>query len=290
MWSRPRRAMTDVPGAAGLRGPALLGYPRETVVAEKFEAMTKLGLLNSRMKDFYDLWLLSRQFAFDGATLASAIRRTFDNRKTVVMASPTALTPVFGTDAAKQTQWQAFLRKSKLNDVPTTLQSVIDELLLFLSPVAEAIEKRRVFDRQWGQHPVRGESLSKSNQTIRARISIIIRPDHTANRGESWPSGSGHTLAANCGKNTSGRPSPSTAGCSSPATTRKQVFVDLRDRYGLTQVVFESDDAELFKTRQRTRPRVGRVRSRAPCGRGCRAWNATSRPARSKSRRRRCAS
>jgi hypothetical protein len=129
--------------------PHPLGYPRETVVAEKFEAMTKLGLLNSRMKDFYDLWVLSRRFGFDGVTLATAIRRTFAQRKTAVVAQPTALTPTFGGDATKQTQWQGFLRKSRLDDVPTSLQSVIDDLVFFLVPVAEAVETVSAFNIVW---------------------------------------------------------------------------------------------------------------------------------------------
>ena len=101
-------------------------------MSEKFEAMTKLGLLNSRMKDFYDLWILPRQFDFDGAMLATAIQRTFAHRNTTVLSRPTALTPGFGGDASKQTQWLGFLRKAKLYGVPTTLQTVIDDLAKFL--------------------------------------------------------------------------------------------------------------------------------------------------------------
>ena len=107
----PAATRTDDPVLLDFAAPHLLGYPRETVVAEKFEAMTKLGRLNSRMKDFDDLWLLARQFDFDGPTLATAIRRTFENRKTAVASLPTALTPSFGGDAGKQAQWQGFLRK-----------------------------------------------------------------------------------------------------------------------------------------------------------------------------------
>jgi len=66
--------------------PRLKGYPRETAIAEKFEAMIKLGTLNSRMKDFYDIWLLSRQFDFDGPTLAQAVTATFANRGTALKA------------------------------------------------------------------------------------------------------------------------------------------------------------------------------------------------------------
>ena len=82
----PSAAMTGYPALLDFPAPLMLGYPRETVVAEKFEAMTKLGLLNSRMKDFYDLWVLCQQFDFDGVTLATAIRRTFTHRKTAVVA------------------------------------------------------------------------------------------------------------------------------------------------------------------------------------------------------------
>ncbi len=145
----PVAIMISYPVLLELPAPRLLGYTRETVVAEKFEAMTKLGLLNSRMKDFYDLWLLSRQFDFDGAMLASAIERTFTNRKTPVVSLPTALTRKFGSDTSKQAQWQAFLRKSKLGDVPTTLQAMIDDLAPFITPVAEVLESRSAFNSRW---------------------------------------------------------------------------------------------------------------------------------------------
>jgi hypothetical protein len=75
--------------------PALSGYPRETVVAEKFQAMVYLRTLNSRMKDFYDVWLLARQFSFDGALLANAIAATFGNRGTTLDAAPITFTPEF---------------------------------------------------------------------------------------------------------------------------------------------------------------------------------------------------
>lgn len=145
----PAAAPLTYPVLLDFAAPRLLGYPRQTVVAEKFEAMTKLGLLNSRMKDFYDLWLLARQFDFDGPTLAAAVRRTFANRGTAVAARPVALTSAFGSDAAKQSQWQGFLRKAKLDGVPTSLQTVTDELARFLQPVAAAAEARMSFDLKW---------------------------------------------------------------------------------------------------------------------------------------------
>lgn len=145
----PAAVTTEYPVLLDFAAPQLLGYPRETVVAEKFEAMTKLGLLNSRMKDFYDLWLLSRRFDFDGATLANAVRRTFANRNTAVVARPTALTPTFGGDAGKQTQWQAFVKKTKLGGVPAMLQEVVDALVLFLNPMAATVEGGLPFSQRW---------------------------------------------------------------------------------------------------------------------------------------------
>jgi hypothetical protein len=129
--------------------PTLRGYSRETSVAEKFEAMVKLGLLNSRMKDFYDIWVLSRQFDFDGIKLATAIEKTFSHRGTTVVASPAALTPAFATDPAKVTQWDAFVRKSRLTDVPTDLAAVVEVIAAFLNPPATAIAEGRSFSNAW---------------------------------------------------------------------------------------------------------------------------------------------
>jgi hypothetical protein len=129
--------------------PRLHGYSRETVIAEKFEAMVKLGLVNSGMKDFYDIALLARQFDFDGPLLSSAITRTFANRKTSITPSPFALTPAFTADADKQKQWRAFVRKSRLDDTSAELQEVVDFLGQFLLPVAVAIADGHAFNQVW---------------------------------------------------------------------------------------------------------------------------------------------
>jgi hypothetical protein len=145
----PAAVATEYPTILDLPAPRLNGYSRETVVAEKFEAMVKLGLVNSRMKDFYDIWLLSQQFDFDGSVLSNAITRTFAHRKTQIMAAPTALTPVFADDAQKQTQWRAFLRKSRLTDAPAALPDVIVMLAAFLLPMAQAIVNDQAFNQTW---------------------------------------------------------------------------------------------------------------------------------------------
>jgi len=145
----PAASPVEYPPILDFPGPRLLGYNRETAVAEKFEAMVKLGVLNSRMKDFYDLWLVSRQFEFDGAALAAAVTRTFENRGTEVDRNPPALTSAFSGDRGKQAQWVAFLRKSRLNDVPTKLDAIIDALRPFLIPVAVAVHTSAEFDQLW---------------------------------------------------------------------------------------------------------------------------------------------
>ena len=145
----PAAVTTNYPTILDFPAPRLRGYSRETAVAEKFEAMVKLALLNSRMKDFYDIWLLSRQFDFDGRTLAAAVSRTFTNRKTPVVGAPFALTSAFAADKGKQTQWRAFLRKSRLADAPTELHEVVEALGAFLLPVTEAVYGGRAFEQAW---------------------------------------------------------------------------------------------------------------------------------------------
>lgn len=93
----------------------LQAYPKETVVAEKLEAVTALEMLNSRMKDFFDLWALSRLYDFDGPILLKAIKATFDHRATAIEMRPVGLEDEFANDRTKSTQWTAFVRRSHLN-------------------------------------------------------------------------------------------------------------------------------------------------------------------------------
>ena len=96
--------------------PVLPAYSRESVVAEKFQAMVMLGIANSRMKDFYDPWVLARHFEFQGPVLCQAIRATFERRRTPVPADvPVALSPQFAQDRGKRMQWRVFIAKGKLD-------------------------------------------------------------------------------------------------------------------------------------------------------------------------------
>lgn len=109
-------------------------YPPETVIAEKLEAAVQLDINNSRMKDFYDLdWLASHR-SFEFEILRRAIIRTFTNRQTELPSvAPFALTEAFISDTGKQTQWNAFLRKNRLE--LRSLDQVIGRLRGFLLPV-----------------------------------------------------------------------------------------------------------------------------------------------------------
>ncbi len=145
----PGAARTEYPTLLDFEPPILNGYSRETAVAEKFEAMVKLGPLNSRMKDFFDIWLLSRQFDFDGPILARAIEGTFSRRGTSITAEPFALTKEFATDVPRQAQWRGFCRKSRLDPTPERLQEVTSAISAFLKPVAETVQSGTPFDKYW---------------------------------------------------------------------------------------------------------------------------------------------
>jgi hypothetical protein len=120
--------------------PVLTAYTKATVVAEKFQAMVVLGLGNSRMKDFFDLWVLARDFQFDGAEISQAISATFRRRKSPFLSDPpVALTPLFGTNAAKMKQWEAFIRKGKLDSSGMKLEEVCTILDGFLMPPVRAL-------------------------------------------------------------------------------------------------------------------------------------------------------
>lgn len=126
--------------------PMLRAYPRETVVAEKFQALTALGMANSRMKDFFDLGVLARDYSFDGGTLVAALAATFERRQTAPPEeSPLALTPAFA--AAKEAQWRAFARRTAL--VSPSLAQLLTELERFLMPPSRAVARGTPFLHQW---------------------------------------------------------------------------------------------------------------------------------------------
>ena len=141
--------MATFPALLDAPPPVLRVYPRETVVAEKLQAMVVLGVLNSRMKDFYDVWHLAQHDAFEGQSLCDAIRATFARRGTALPETPPfALTDEFAADAGKQTQWRAFASRGRLN-ADASLGEVVSALHHFLLPVLDAARRDGAFNAAW---------------------------------------------------------------------------------------------------------------------------------------------
>jgi hypothetical protein len=120
--------------------PHLRAYRRETVVAEKFQAMVMFGIANSRMRDFYDIWFLSHRFEFSGLLLGLAIKNTFDRRRTGLPTQTLiALTREFSGNRDKQAQWRAFVGKAGLRLDRTTFPEITEALNAFLMPPTLAV-------------------------------------------------------------------------------------------------------------------------------------------------------
>ncbi|NCD32494.1 MAG: nucleotidyl transferase AbiEii/AbiGii toxin family protein [Spartobacteria bacterium] len=144
----PRPQTVNYPVLLDFPPPKLNGYTFESVIAEKFEAMVKLGAINSRMKDFYDIWFLAGQFHFDHHKLGEAITATFQRRGTL-MKSPAILTPDFDDFSAKQKQWMAFVTKNELEHAPGQFTSVTRIIRQFLAPYIDRQECGTSEAKEW---------------------------------------------------------------------------------------------------------------------------------------------
>ena len=143
----PGPVKSDFPTILDLPAPELLCYSRESTIAEKFEAMVKLGSLNSRMKDFYDIWLLSRQFNFDGKTLAEAVRLTFDRRGSALSTRIEAVNDDFILE--KQPQWIAFRKRLQQEHVPAFFGDIVSAVAKFIAPVVFAAFEGSACPKSW---------------------------------------------------------------------------------------------------------------------------------------------
>jgi predicted nucleotidyltransferase component of viral defense system len=133
----PGVELVGYPVMLDMPAPRLRAYARETVIAEKFQAMVALGRSNSRMKDVFDIWVLSRSFTFDTDRLPRAIAATFARRATAIpVDAPDALTTAFAADPQKQQQWRAFIADATVD--PGSLDVVVTDLAVFLMPHARA--------------------------------------------------------------------------------------------------------------------------------------------------------
>jgi hypothetical protein len=153
----------------GIPAPFLRTYPQVSSIAEKFESMVQLGIGNSRMKDFCDVWALSETFAFDGPELREAVARCFDRRGTPWSGEvPEALTPAFYSTPRLQDYWTAYGYQGGLFNVPPNVFEVVgDRIQSFLGPIRNSILSGESFDMRWpagGPWEVHTESVAKGEE------------------------------------------------------------------------------------------------------------------------------
>jgi len=146
----PAPVEVDLPVLLDMPHPRVRAYPPETVIAEKVMAMVALGMANSRMKDFFDVWMLAREHRFEGVILCQAIAATFERRKTALpKGTPLALTEEFAEDPGKNTQWEAFAKRGRLTVDAGGLAEVVAGLREFLMPPLAALAKSKPFSCEW---------------------------------------------------------------------------------------------------------------------------------------------
>lgn len=130
------------PAMLEFEAPRLKMYSLEAVIAEKFQTMVERGTLNSRMKDFFDIYTLSKQYEFNRETLATAIKQTFENRNTELTANPIVFTESFAKDENITKQWRAFLNRGMKGAAPDDIAEVINGIQHFLNPMLFHVSDR----------------------------------------------------------------------------------------------------------------------------------------------------
>jgi hypothetical protein len=158
----PAPVETDFPAMLETESPRIKAYPPEVVIAEKLQAMVHLGVANSRMKDFFDIWMLSQVQTFAMSRLRRAVAATFTRRKTPLPSGrPTALTDAFLKDKAKSDQWKAFLNRMQLPKDLAEFDTVGEVIAGFLMPVVEAIRTEDGDEQEW---PAKGPWRKSKNR------------------------------------------------------------------------------------------------------------------------------
>ena len=146
------------PKAKSINYPVLLDYPapriraynKETQIAEKLQSMVSLGMANSRMKDFYDIFILSKTFSFDGNKLVKAINATFKRRDTQIPEDiPFALSDEFANSADKNNQWRAFINRNSLENFGVGFPQLIRALRVFLLEPLRAADLGESYKHKW---------------------------------------------------------------------------------------------------------------------------------------------
>jgi len=146
----PAPEETTFPVMLEMESPRLKTYPPEVVIAEKLQAMIQLGIANSRMKDFFDIWMLSREQSFEMSRLRRAVVATFARRKTELPTErPTALTDAFLREKGKASQWIGFLSRMQLPKELADLDAVGNAIADFVMPVFEVGRSENPEELEW---------------------------------------------------------------------------------------------------------------------------------------------
>jgi len=156
----PEPQSAEFPALLAEHGPTIRSYSPETVIAEKFNAMIVLGMANSRMKDYFDIWMLSQNFTVEANLLREAIIQTFSKRQTKLpQKEPIALSKDFFNNESKLNQWKGFIRKQRRLDSAPSLADTIDVLRIFLLPIVSEINTGILTLETWS--PERGWILKQ---------------------------------------------------------------------------------------------------------------------------------
>ena len=146
----PERTKMNFPVILDMEAPEVYAYSICSVIAEKFEAIVSLGLVNSRYKDFYDIYVLSANYDLDGKELQNAIKETFTHRGTG-FDDIVAFEPEFTKDTVRQNRWNSFIKKKKAM-VKVDFTEVIEQSKKLLMPIVEVISKNEEFYLQWDKN------------------------------------------------------------------------------------------------------------------------------------------
>ena len=150
----PPATRIDFPSLLTEETIPLLAYQPETVIVEKYQTIVDLGMVNSRMKDYYDIWFLSKTVEINGQTLATAIRTIFDRRQTEVpRTTAPGLSDEFAINEQKVRQWSTFLERTEVAEAKT-LREVIQGVRNLLLTPSIAVATGQEFTLRWS--PVQG--------------------------------------------------------------------------------------------------------------------------------------
>ena len=131
----PETTLVDFPPLLDIPHPKTMirGYSRESVISEKTEVILSFGMLNSRMKDYYDIWFLSRHFSFQSNNLSQAIQKTCRQRETKITIPVIGLSQEFAS--FRQDMWTAFRKRNEATAMPKNFSTIIEDLTAFLMHV-----------------------------------------------------------------------------------------------------------------------------------------------------------